>query len=74
MNMRKIQRAKGLAKEFIEAVNELEKRTEICRPEWTKSKEYAGYVETGAKSGLVRHWSVILSRALADMRKIRSRK
>jgi len=69
MDMRKIQRARGLAKEFIEAVIELEKRTEICRPEWTKTKEHADYVETGKRSGLVRHWSVILSRALADMRK-----
>ena len=71
MDMRKIQRAKGLAKEFIDAVTELEKRTESCRPEWTKTKEHADYVETGATSGLVRHWSVILSRALAAMRKVK---
>ena len=71
MDMRKIQRAKGLAKEFIDAVTALEKRTEICRPEWTKTKEHADYVETGATSGLVRRWSVILSRALAAMRKVR---
>ena len=71
MDMRKIHRAKGLAKAFIDAVTELEKRTESCRPEWTKNKEHADSVETGAKSGLVRHWSVILSRALAAMRKVR---
>ena len=68
MNMINVKRAKMLAKEFVDAVTELEKRTEICRPEWTKTKEHTDYVEAGAKSGLVRHWSVILSRALADMR------
>ncbi len=68
MNMINVKRAKMLAKEFVNAVTELEKRTEICRPEWTKTKEHTDYVEAGTKSGLVRHWSVILSRALADMR------
>ena len=61
MNMEKIKRAKQLAKEFINAANDVEIETGRLSPE-------SGQSSFSWKSGLLRHWSVILSMALADMR------
>lgn len=66
MNMEKIKRAKQLAKEFINAANDVEIETGRLSPDW--ARKYPDYTVTGRKSGLLRHWSVILTRALADMR------
>jgi hypothetical protein len=67
MNMTNVKRAKMLANEFINAVNELQEQTAMIEPE--KAERYPEYVENGVNSGLVRHWSVILSRQLAKMRR-----
>lgn len=56
--------AKKLAGEFIESVNQYQNMY------GKKHRINEGvFAEASPESGLVRHWSVILTRALAQMRK-----
>lgn len=70
MDRQKVLKAKQLAQEFISAANDLIKESEENIPDWYKERHPRSndYICDGAKSGLVRHWSVILTRALANMR------
>lgn len=70
MDRQKVLKAKQLAQEFISAANGLIKESEESIPDWAKQRPLRGrdYVHDGVKSGLVRHWSIVLTRALADMR------
>ena len=57
-------KAKKRAGEFIESVNKYQNRY------WKKHRTNDGiFAEASPESGLVRHWSMILTRALAQMRK-----
>jgi len=70
MKRQNVLKAKKLAQEFTAAVDDLIKESDENIPDWYKERHPRSndYIYDGAKSGLVRHWSVILTRALANMR------
>lgn len=70
MKRQNVLKAKKLAQEFTAAVDDLIKESDENIPDWYKERHPRSndYIHDGAKSGLVRHWSVILTRALANMR------
>ena len=71
MTYKAMKEAKKYAQEFIKAVNRFEKADseQMTRDRFTMpSKENESIWRLPRETGLVRHWSVILSRALADMR------
>lgn len=71
MTYKAMKEAKKYAQEFIKAVNRLEQADseQMTRDRFTMpSKENESIWCLPRETGLVRHWSVILSRALADMR------
>ncbi|OQA02744.1 MAG: hypothetical protein BWY69_00886 [Planctomycetes bacterium ADurb.Bin401] len=71
MTYKAMKEAKKYAQEFIKAVNRFEQADseQMTRDRLTiPSKENQSIWQLPREAGLVRHWSVILSRALADMR------
>ena len=72
MTYKKMKDAQRYAYEFIKAVKRFEQAdSEQMTRDWftMPSKENESIWRFPRETGLVRHWSVILSRALADMRK-----